>query len=376
MVKPPFLLIALALFAASVRADETFRPPYAVSPKIAWRTSVQDAFVEAIEKHRPLVVFFALDPLYPTKGDRHVSNEQRLEFDRPELAALADDAVFVACYYDAATGRMKDEYGERVRSHLNFASLPTTVVIVPRTDVLMEVGRYEGLFNAVDLATGLRTHIDIAMMTDAERERLYAFERATANPRTPEEAIAWYSEAFKNSDPYGVARVFAQPYGIFYKSMADCRAELSAAKLRLNNALRDQFGLGDDLSNLGFDFESMRAGLAAVSSVSVVQIKCREEDRAVVEIQYSEGQNTLVSGDMEVILEDGAWRILPAGWQSQDVIALYDDLSNEAKFLAMQLDLVTDQIRRGEFASREQAILAAQAASEAISKVNNAQQGG
>jgi hypothetical protein len=369
--QPALLVIALALVARPLRAQDFKRPPYAAAPTIAWQTSVQAACDEAIENHKPLVVLFALDPSHPTGGARHVSNEQRLEFDRPELSAVADKAVFAVCYYDSQAGSIRDDLGEKMRASLEFESLPTTVVFAPRSDVLFEIGRYEGLYTAAELVSGFGRHFRIATMTDEERAQHYAFERATANPRTPQEAIAWYSNSFKNADPNGIARAFAQPYGTYYKSMADCSAELSAAKQRLSRALRDRFGRGADLSDLGFDLEAMRAGLAAVSNVGMVRVKSIDGKRAVVEIEFSENQQPLVSGDMDLVLEAGVWRILPAEWQTKDIVALYDNLGNEAKFLAMQLDSVTDQVRRGEFTSHEQALAAAQAAGDAPSLVNN-----
>jgi hypothetical protein len=368
--QPALIVIALALLASTLRAQESKRPPYAAAPTISWRTSVQAACDEAIENHKPLVVLFALDPSHPTGGARHVSNEQRQEFNRAELGAVADKAVFAVCYYDPQAGSIRDELGEKMRASLEFDSLPTTVVFAPRSDVLFEIGRYEGLFTAAELLTGFGRHFKIAVMTDEERAQHYAFERATANPRTPQEAIAWYADAFRNADPNGIARAFAQPYGTYYKSMADCRAELSAAKQRLNSALRDRFGRGADLSELGFDLETMRAALAAVSNLGVVQVKSIEGERAVIEIKYSEGQQT-ATGDMDLVLEEGVWRVLPAEWQTKDIVALYDNLGNEAKFLAMQLDSVTDQVRRGEFTSHEQALAAAQASGDAPSPVNN-----
>jgi hypothetical protein len=116
----------------------------------------------------------------------------------------------------------------------------------------------------------------------------------------------------------------------------------------------------------------MRSNLAAVSNLKVVQVKSLEGGRAVIEIQYSEDQQPAGSGDLELVLEDGAWRILPAESATKDLLAMYDNLGTEAKTLAMQLDSITDQVRRGEFSSREQAIAAVQGvAGGAPSLVNN-----
>jgi hypothetical protein len=367
MKRLTLLLIACCLLATSVRADEVAPSAFPVSKSIAWRSSVLDAFVEAVENGKPMVVLFALHPSQATVDGRHVSNEQRQEFDRPELAALADEAVFVVCHYDSTTGQMQDEYGERVRKHLNVTTFPATLTIAPRTDRLTEAGRFEGLFAAVDMAVGLRHDLRLAMMTDAERAQLEATRRAFAQPRSPEEAVNYYSEALANGDTFALSRIFAEPYGTRYDSMAATAGELSASKQRLRAALDEQFGVEETALDVGHDLEMMRQNLLYVTEVAFLGVKSATMDTAVVEARISQTDAAPYVADLELVREGDVWRILPGNRNEVDLIAYYESRANEAKFQAMQLDLITDQVRRGEFASREQAVQAALVAGNAAS---------
>jgi hypothetical protein len=297
-----------------------------------------------------------------------VSIEQRLEFDRPELAALADKAVFVVCYYDSTTGRMEEEYAERMRAHLKITTFPAISTINNRTDVLTEVGRFEGLFGAAELAKGLEHDLQLPMTTGAEREQSEAARRAFVKPQSPEEAIKCYSEAVRAGDTYAISRLFASPYGVQYGSMANVAEELFAAKQRLRSALNDQFGIGEDSLNIGRDLEMMRQELRNVTIFEIVRVVNADLDHAVVEVRVVLADEEPCSAHYELAREEGVWRVLPYNYRDADFTALYESRANEAKFQAMQLDLITDQVRRGEFANREQAVQAAFTACNAASE--------
>lgn len=358
----PLLLLNCCLLVASVRAAD-FAPPAVPSPKsIAWRTSMHDAFVEAVENEKRLVVLFALDPSQPTVDGRRVSIEQRLEFDRPELAALADRAVFVVCYFDSNTSKMHDEFAERVRAHLKITTLPTVSTILNRTDVLTEAGRFEGLFSAADLAKGLEEDLQRPLTTNVEPQQIEAFRAPFSSPDSPSEAVRCYEEALANGDVYALSQMFAEPFGTGYASMVAAAGELSLAKQRFCSALDQQFGRGHTAPDFGHDLEAMRRNLQFIKEVAFLSVKSITADRAVVEVRISQTDVATFVADIELAKEGNAWRILPSNRHEVNLPAYYESTSNEARLHAIEVDRITERVRRGEFSSREQAVQAACAA--------------
>ncbi|MFO0916505.1 MAG: hypothetical protein U0795_26345 [Pirellulales bacterium] len=125
------------------------------SKRIAWRTSVLDAFVEAVENNKPLVVVFLANPSYRPESGDNLSNREWAELDELVVHELADEAVFAVAQFDQRLGRVADEYGHRMFFHLKLTALPTISVIAPRTDALTELRRLEGFFPAGDVVSDL-----------------------------------------------------------------------------------------------------------------------------------------------------------------------------------------------------------------------------
>jgi hypothetical protein len=356
------LLLNCCLLTASVRATE-FAPTVAASPKsVAWRTSMLDAFVEAIENEKRLVVLFALDPSQPTIDGRRVSIEQRLEFDRPELAALADSAVFVVCYYDSTTGRMHDEFAERVRAHFKITTLPTVSTIFNRTDTLAEAGRFEGFFGAAELAKGLMEDLQRPMTTSVEQGQSGAVAPPSAAPGTPSEAVRCYEEALTSGDAHALSEMFAEPYGTGYASMVSSVGELSMAKQRFRSALDQQFGHASAPLDFGHDLEAMRRNLEYVTEVAFLSLKSMTEDRAIVEVRITQTDVAPFVADLELAREGNVWRMLPSNRHEVDLLAYYQSTSSESRLYAIQLDQIAEQVLRGTFSNREQALQAVTAA--------------
>jgi len=112
---------------------------------IAWRSNSLEAFVEAIENEKPMVVVFGDDssPMF---------NKQiaELQADKEnKMGRLSDRAVFVV-------GKPNhDEYARRMASHLKLTDYPTISVIAPRTDQLTETYRMEGYFDVATIFSDL-----------------------------------------------------------------------------------------------------------------------------------------------------------------------------------------------------------------------------
>lgn len=101
------------------------------------------------------MVVFVSNPAYRNDEGGNHSNRQRIELDQLSMHELAGEAVFVVAQFDHRLGKVADEFGQRMFTHLKMSALPTISVIAPRTDRLTEIYRMEGLFEANDIANDL-----------------------------------------------------------------------------------------------------------------------------------------------------------------------------------------------------------------------------
>lgn len=111
--------------------------------QIGWMFDSYQAFTDAVEKSRPLIIVF---------GDE--TSNLTLAFARkvapcPHLNQLAGAATFA---YGSPTA---DEMARRMAMHLQLTDYPTISVIAPRTDQLVEIYRLEGMFDAASIASDL-----------------------------------------------------------------------------------------------------------------------------------------------------------------------------------------------------------------------------
>jgi len=112
---------------------------------IDWRENSLDAFVEAVENEKPLVVVFGdnSSPLFNKQIQEMRSDKDNL------MSRLSERAVFVVGKPN------EDEYARRMASHLKLTDYPTISVIAPRTDQLTETYRMEGYFKVADVYADL-----------------------------------------------------------------------------------------------------------------------------------------------------------------------------------------------------------------------------
>lgn len=113
--------------------------------QIGWYVNrTLDAFVQAVENNKPLIVVF---------GDQTSPLTQafaKFVTSCPQLNQLAGVAVFA---YGSPSA---DEYARRMASHLKLTRFPTISIIAPRTDKLTEEYRMEGFFHAQSAADHLQ----------------------------------------------------------------------------------------------------------------------------------------------------------------------------------------------------------------------------
>lgn len=112
---------------------------------VDWKDNSLDAFVEAVENDKPMVVVFGDDT-----SSLFRKQIQEMKLDKDSLMAkLSQRAVFVV-------GKpTEDEYARRMASHLKLTDYPTISVIAPRTDQLTENYRMEGYFQVADIYNDL-----------------------------------------------------------------------------------------------------------------------------------------------------------------------------------------------------------------------------
>lgn len=112
---------------------------------IEWRENSLDAFVEAVENEKPLVVVFGdnSSPLFNKQIQEMRADKDNL------MSRLSERAVFVVGKPN------EDEYARRMASHLKLTDYPTISVIAPRTDQLTETYRMEGYFKVAEVYADL-----------------------------------------------------------------------------------------------------------------------------------------------------------------------------------------------------------------------------
>lgn len=127
----------------SIQDTENFEN--VIEKAIQWRDSAVDAFVEAIESKKPMVMIFGDDtsPLFKKQMAELTADKDH------QMSSLSSRAVFVVGRPD------KDEYARRIASSLKLTDYPTISVIEPRTDVLQESYRMEGYFPVNDIHSDL-----------------------------------------------------------------------------------------------------------------------------------------------------------------------------------------------------------------------------
>lgn len=116
--------------------DRSERFEHGLDSPISWRNNSLEAFVEAIENDKPMVVVFGDNnsPMFRKQMAELQADKEH------KMAGLSQRAVFVV-------GKpYEDENARRMASHLKLTDYPTISVIAPRTDQLTETYRMEGYF--------------------------------------------------------------------------------------------------------------------------------------------------------------------------------------------------------------------------------------
>jgi hypothetical protein len=132
--------------------DRAERFEKALDRPISWRNNSLEAFVEAVENDKPMVVVFGdnSSPMF-----RKQMAELQADKDR-QMASLSERAIFVIGKPN------EDENARRMASHLKLTDYPTISVIAPRTDQLTETYRMEGYFSVSQIFSDLNAALPAA----------------------------------------------------------------------------------------------------------------------------------------------------------------------------------------------------------------------
>lgn len=124
--------------------------------QINWSQNLYEAFLQANESHKPLVVYFTQDPCsFCRQLERGVLNE-------PELLPFAKEALFVW-----ANSKDEDNKGNyaQLRRDLKIDKYPMVVVLQTSPEGIREMGRIVGYFPLEDFVSHLRTILGPAPAT-------------------------------------------------------------------------------------------------------------------------------------------------------------------------------------------------------------------
>lgn len=368
--------IGLSFIVASsgIAAEEPIVPPspdYSAGgcdpettvKRIVWQPNVFEAFVQALEDQRPLVVLFASAPSYRPESGKNHSNELMKQLEDPAAQALADEAVYTICHYDHASGKLSDEFGRRMWVHLKLDALPTMCILAPRTDRLTEVSRMQGSFPAAKIVEHLKVNLPKALSPEAlapdnpSAAPIPAPAPAAAAslpaPATPAEAIGQLSQAVRAGDSLAVANLLTAPYVPLYTEVTVAAGRLGAAKRRLLAAMDVQFGAAEDAIPYGDDDTELREDLQKMSMTLLPEGTYPELKLFIarVRIDLKSGKSKTV--ELRVVREEDGWKIQPdetLGFIDEGRCRRYADFLNQ---LAADYGTLAQQVSAGAFASRQ-----------------------
>ena len=165
-----FWTLSSVAFAFPVSAQD-IQP---TTKRIKWHTSALEGFIEAVKSDKLFVIVFLSNPAYRPNENGSVSSRVWPELDELVVHELADDAVFALVWFDHRTNHIRDEHARVIFQRLRLDSLPTISVVWPRTDILEEIHRIEGGFQAALIASDLKRCIQHHVAEQAKSAKIEA----------------------------------------------------------------------------------------------------------------------------------------------------------------------------------------------------------
>ena len=168
------------------------RPPPSTEPEVKrlrmnWHVDQAfEAYMDALENNRPLVLFFHATPC------GFCTNQ----LDRYRCPYIARHAGFLEFGYTTFSGEYEDEGGGKLAAALSVQRFPTMVLLLPDPDRLHVIGRVEGEFGAADVDEVFRAAYDSEAYRDSVGPPPDLLSRADTALMLDQLGIARPDEAF------------------------------------------------------------------------------------------------------------------------------------------------------------------------------------
>jgi hypothetical protein len=251
------LLMAAASFAAPADAQDGPPPPAhsekgCVIPNVAWRTGALDAFVEAVDQRKPLVILFR-------NSDEHDADQlgrtMSADLRADGLVEFGDRAVFVEVVFHHQND-LRDDYGERIARHLRITESPTLLILAPNQEQIQEVGRREGVFATAEIKGFVRAFLPRALDV-----------KNSWQPQNSQALVELLEEALRTGDRRMHAACFVEPIRSRMLEVSQAQTALGNSKRRLLAAIDERFGLQTERLKFVDDDEEMSREMREVTDV-------------------------------------------------------------------------------------------------------------
>jgi len=329
----------------------TLPPAESPAAPAVWRADVLDAFVEAVDNRKPLVILFRNDPA--EDPSRH-GQDRIAQLKADGLTEFRDQAVFVELVFRLdAEGR--DEYGCRLARVLEIDRSPSLSILAPNVDQVHEVFRDAGTRSLDELRIAFREQFPRALHV-----------RHSWLPCNSGDLVVLFAEAMRTGDRRMHASCFAEPIRTRMLEVSAAQSTLGEAKRKMLAALDRRFGLQVERLPFIDDDEEMEEEMREVVRVEhgratkrdsgvELEIRVTRAKKPGYDLQPVE-QHSVET--LPVVVERNAIR-----FSARDPEAFAKTLAEHAvrlKRIAAQFDAITAGVAAGRYATaaaaRDQAV--------------------
>ena len=351
--------VVALLLACGVAVAQT--PPKPAAKGFVWEDNSLEAFIKAVEHDKPLVVLFGNSPKFRSPEGTNFTNSIRKEFDKPELQALRDRAVFTLGFPE------EDEYARRMAFHLKLTDYPTISIIAPRTDQLTETYRMEGFFTAAEIVKDLKLALPPAAKPAAEEAALPVgtppkpgekVELSAADKKAIQQAVAEYAAAFQKGDLDLIAEITAQPFGYNFQEGFRLAKQVGQAKRAILQAMDERFGKQADSITFGIDDEKIRQPMMKVKSLYILDYETSLGKSVTLRVEAKMTNDmtdswTLVAS--RTADPSGKWRVWPHRTAGTVNIGTSNGWRKNMEKLAANYEALAGEIKTDKYGSRKAA---------------------
>ncbi|MEQ1828383.1 MAG: hypothetical protein ABL921_20650 [Pirellula sp.] len=333
-------------------------PSLKTATKIPWQPNASDAFIMAVDEHRPLVNVFTNQS---KPGESNFSTKCLRDIEADGLSEFQTKAVFVNVVFNGPESGFQDSYGFQLARHLKITCVPTISYIAPNKDALCEGYRTEGDFSIEDIKEDMAKGIALAMHRDL-----------TFCQPTPADLVRQLEEACKAGHSGKYAACFAEPVHASISNLNNAQTEVGNAKRRMLNAIDTFFGVDVDRMRFVDDDEEMASKLRQVTKVELIHAT-KSDGRIHVNVAITslnrQGEFKVEKMNCDAVEECFGWRLLVK--DAQQVANANDQHSTALKSLPQEFDRIADDVVNGKYTNAGDAVKAATMAYERQNEKQN-----